>query len=72
MLRVYLYPAVANEILMSEKALKECDTQATEAAVRDMTEFNAPQSLRESVSGDIEIMAEEEILLQKMWALCDE
>jgi len=72
MLRVYLYPAVANEILMQEKALKECDTQATEAAVRDMTEFSSPQSLRESASSDVELMSEEDLFLQKMWELCDE
>jgi len=72
MLRTYLYPAVANEILIKENALKDSDTEVSEAAIRDMTEFGAPQSLRESVSGDIELLSEEERLLQKMWGLCDE
>jgi hypothetical protein len=72
MLRIYLYPAVANEILMKENVLKECDTQVSDAAVRDMTEFSAPQSLRESVASDLELLSEDEQLLAKMWRLCDE
>jgi hypothetical protein len=72
MLRTYLYPAIANEILIKENAIKESDTQATEVAVVDMTEFSSPQSLRESVASDIELQSEEERLLAKMWELCDE
>jgi len=71
MLRTYLYPAVANEILIKENALKEAATQATETAVADMTEFNAPQSLRESVASDMAVQTEDEQLLSKMWGLCD-
>jgi hypothetical protein len=72
MLRTYLYPAIANEILIKENALRETDTQATEAAAMDMMEFSAPQSLRESVASDIEFQSEEDRLLAKMWELCDE
>jgi len=72
MLRTYLYPAVANEILLKDKALKETDTQVTETAVRDMTEFSAPQSLWESVANDVGLLSEDEQLLAKMWELCDE
>jgi hypothetical protein len=72
MLRLYLYPAVANEILIKENALKEADTQVSEAAVCDMTEFSAPQSLRESVASDRELLSEDERLLAKMWEMCDE
>jgi len=72
MLRTYLYPAVANEILTKENVLKETDAQVTKAALEDMTEFGMPQSLRESVAGDMEIQSEEEKLLNKMWRMCDE
>jgi len=72
MLRVYLYPAVANEILVKENVLNENDTNVTVAAVMDMTEFNAPQSLQESVASDIELQSDEERLLAKMWEACDD
>lgn len=72
MLRTYLYPAVANEILIKERALIEAETRATEKAVADMTEHNAPMSLRESVARDIQIQDEEDELLQRMWEKCDE
>jgi len=71
MLRTYLYPAVANDILIKENALKDADTQVTDAAVMDMTEFKAPQSIWESVSSDVELQQEEYRLLTKMWELCD-
>jgi hypothetical protein len=72
MLRTYLYPAVANEILLEEYELTDADVRATDKAVRDMTEFEAPLSLRESVDNDIEIQSEEEELLRRMWCKCDE
>ena len=73
MLRTYLYPDVANEILVQEKALKGSgETKVTDAALRDMTELGAPQSLHEAVSKDISMQSEEERLLSKMWELCDE
>lgn len=72
MLRKYLYPAVANEILLKENALKDVDTTVTEAAIMDMTEFNSPKSFNDSVSIDLDIQHEEEQLIKKMWGLCDE
>jgi predicted nuclease with TOPRIM domain len=72
MLRTYLYPAVANEILIEEGELAAPDIRATDKAVLDMTEFSAPLSLRESVAADIRIQSEEEELLQRMWRECDE
>ena len=72
MLRTYLYPAVADKILVREGALKKISTQASEAAVRDMTEPGAPQSIRESVAADVDLQSDEERLLAKMWGMCDE
>lgn len=72
MLRMYLYPAVANEILIEEGELTEPDIRATDKAVLDMTEFSAPLSLRESVAADIQVQSEEDELLDRMWRECDE
>jgi hypothetical protein len=73
MLRTYLYPDIANEILVQEKVLKASGKKnATDTALRDMTELGAPQSLREAVTKDISMQSEEEQLLSKMWELCDE
>lgn len=73
MLRTYLYPDIANEILVQEKALQGSgEKKVTDAALRDMTELSAPQSLREAVSKDISMQSEEERLISKMWELCDE
>lgn len=67
MLRTYLYPAVAEEILVRENVLQETSEQATDAAIDDMTELGAPKSFQESVANDVAIQSEEEQLLEKMW-----
>ena len=72
MLRTYLYPAIANEILLKENVIKEADTEATAAAVRQMTELGNPKSLKESIAEDLKVQSEEENLLKKMWEMCDE
>jgi len=72
MLRTYLYPAIANEILLKENVLKEVDTKVTAAAVMQMTELSTPGSLKESASEDLKIQSEEKSILKKMWEMCDE
>jgi len=72
MLRTYLYPAIANEILLKENVLKEVDTEVTTAAVMQMTEPSTPKSLKESASEDLKIQSEEKSILKKMWEMCDE
>jgi len=71
MLRTYLYPAVAEEILVRENALQDASEQATDAAINDMTELGAPKSFQESVANDVAIQSEEEQLLAKMWGMID-
>jgi len=71
MLRTYLYPAVANEILLEENGLSEADVRATDKAIADMTEFSAPLSLHKSVAHDLSIQSEEDALLSRMWGECD-
>jgi predicted nuclease with TOPRIM domain len=72
MLRTYLYPAVANEILLEENELTEADVRATDKAIADMTEFSAPLSLHKSVAHDLAIQSEEDALLNRMWGECDD
>lgn len=72
MLKTYLYPAIANEILLKENALKCVDTTITDKVVSDMVELNRPQSVREQMSHDIKLQSEEELLLSKMWRSCDD
>jgi regulator of replication initiation timing len=72
MLRTYLYPAVANEILLAENELTEADVRATDKAIADMTEFSAPLSLHKSVTHDLKIQSEEDSLLSRMWGECDD
>ena len=71
-LKEYLYPAVANEILLKENAIKDTETYLTENAVADMIELDKPQSLNEHMMQDIRVQSEEERLLRKMWGVCDE
>jgi len=70
-LRTYLYPAIAEEILVRENALQEASEQATDAAISGMTELDVPKSFQESVANDMAIQSEEEQLLAKMWGMID-
>ena len=72
MLRTYLYPAIANEILIAEDVLDDADPRASEEAIADMAEFERPLSFKEAVANDMELLSEEDLLLQKMWEKCDE
>ena len=71
MLRTYLYPAIANEILIRENVLKDAETYATDKAVEDMTELSMPKPLPETIKRDTSFQTEEEILLNRMWEMCD-
>ena len=66
MLRTYLYPAVANEILLSKNELTEADVRATDKAIADMAEFSTPLSLHKSVAHDLAVQSEEDGLLSKI------
>lgn len=72
MLRKYLYPAVADEILMRDNILKSVDTKISDEAVANMIEQGNPRSLNETIASDVKLQTEDEILLKKMWGMCDE
>lgn len=67
MLKTYLYPAVANEILKQENLLENPDTEVTEAAMERMADVGIPASFSEAVSADRKMRSREEELLQRMW-----
>lgn len=66
MLKQYLYPAIANEILLKENVLEQVDTEVTPAAMNKMTEATVPSSFSSSVAADREILSREELLLERM------
>jgi len=71
MLKTYLYPAIANEILQEERLLSGVDTQVTKAAMEDFAEEGLPPSFPQAVREDRKINREEGLLAQ-MWAQVDE
>ena len=72
MLRTYLYPAVADEILKNENEPPQTDTEVTKAAVCDFIENGIPKSFDASVSKDNQIQSETERFMEKLWRECDE
>ena len=66
MLKQYLYPAIANEILLKENVLKQADTEVTPAAMNKMTDAALPSPFSSSVIADREILSREELLLERM------
>jgi len=72
MLRIYLYPAVADEILKNDNEPPQTDTEVTDAAVCDFIENGAPKSFEASVSKDAKMQSEAENLIEKLWRKCDE
>lgn len=71
MLRTYLYPAVADEILRNENEPPQTDTEVTETAICDFVENGQPKSFDASVSADDKIQSETEQLMARLWDMCD-
>lgn len=67
MLRTYLYPALANEILRQENMLGDPDTEVSDAAKARLVDGKFPSGLKEAVSGDVGIQEKEDKLLAEMW-----
>lgn len=72
MIKKYLYPSLADDILEKENMLKHKETQVKAEAIKDMTETGIPKSFSESIANDIDEQNEVEKLLEKMWGMCDE
>lgn len=67
MLRTYLYPALANEILAEENQLKNVDTSVTPQAKNSLIDGQLPSPLSSALSSDRELISHEEKLLEEMW-----
>jgi len=67
MLRTYLYPSVADEILRNENDPPQTDIEVTDAAVCDFIEADIPRSFEASVAKDERIQSETEHLIERLW-----
>ena len=66
MLRQYLYPAIANEILVRENVLEQVNTEVTGTAMANLVDPAVPASSSYSVANDMAMLSREEVLLQRM------
>ena len=67
MLRTYLYPALANEILANENQLKNPDTEVTAKAKEKLIDGKFPSAASTAYAGDRKMISREEELLRQMW-----
>lgn len=67
MLRTYLYPALANEILVEENQLQNPDTEVTPLAKEKLIDGKFPSATSEAYAGDKKMLSHEEELLRQMW-----
>lgn len=67
MLRTYLYPALANEILADENQLKDPDTEVTPLAKERMVDGRFPSPVSAAFAEDRKFLSHEEELLRQMW-----
>lgn len=72
MIRTYLYPSVADEILKEDNETPQIATEITSAAVIDFIESGLPKSFEASVSNDDKMQTEAERLIGRLWEQCDE
>jgi len=72
MLRTYLYPAVADQILKNENEPIQTDTEVTDTAVCDFIEDDIPKSFETSVSKDDRLQSETERFMERLRVKCDE
>ena len=66
MLKQYLYPAIANEILLNENVLEQIDTEVTQTAMDKMVDPFLPSPFSNSIASDREILSREELLMERM------
>jgi len=66
MLKQYLYPAIANEILLNENVLVQADTEVTKMAMDKMVDPSLPSPLPNSVAPDRDILSREEALIGRI------
>ena len=67
MLKTYLYPALATEILVEEGQIKNSDTEVTEAAKEQLIDGKFPASVTEIIKKDVKEIQTIEDALDAMW-----
>ena len=67
MLKTYLYPAIANQILINENVLEQADTEITPLAMEKLVDPDIPAPLSGAVAADRTMISREETLLNQMW-----
>ena len=65
-LREYLYPAIANEILKEENVLEQADTEVTPIAMDMLVDSGMPSSFSSVVENDRQMISRSERLLRLM------
>lgn len=68
MLKTYLYPAIANQILLEEHLLDQTGTEVTDAAMEEVADGKFPAAFSEVAAADRKRKSREEKLLEQMWA----
>lgn len=68
MLREYLYPALANEILVEENQIQNPDTQVTEKAREELIDGKIPSGVSAVVSRDVSEIKNVDDAMAAMWA----
>jgi len=70
----YLYPAVANELLLRERILEQADTEVTDIAMSELADASPPLSLTAATEQDRQSLSRSGSLLECMKAQihCDE
>jgi len=66
MIRAYLYPAIANEILMNENVLEQCDTEVMPETMAALVDAELPSPLSKTITNDLAFVSREESLLRRM------
>jgi cell division protein FtsB len=67
MLRAYLYPAVADEILRNDGEPPQTDTAVTETATASFIDGDIPKSFEASVAKDAQMQSDAEQFIAKLW-----
>lgn len=66
MIKAYLYPAIANEILKNERVLDEIDTEAAPEALKALCEQTMPLPFSKAVAADNITISREKSLIARM------
>ena len=66
MIKKYLYPAVANEILKKENVVECVDTEVMQSAMDELVDRDMPAPFSKSVTIDRQALSREEMLLRQM------